>query len=349
MAILDEEMLRKHIKTETPAGAYLLFGEETYLKRMYAERLTALSVGEGMADFNLHRFEGGGALDDILQACEALPVMGECTCVTVRDLNVDTMGAQEFDTLCAAVADLPPTTVMLVWQDSLVFDQKTSSRCSKLIKVFEDCGHAARIKKRIGSALLKPLTAGAAKRGCTLDSVSANYLVSVVGDDFNTLLNELEKLCHFVGKGVITRQTIDEVCVKSLDATAFDLARALISNNSDRANRLLNTLFERRVKPQLIMGALIGVYVDMYRAKVALTNGKSAEFFAASFNYKGKEFRLKNAARDCSRLSVKSLRESLDILFKADLTIKTEYSDSMGSRLAIEKAMVRLMLAANTP
>ncbi|MCQ2463322.1 MAG: DNA polymerase III subunit delta [Clostridia bacterium] len=348
MAVIDEEGIKKIIKAGSPCGAFLIYGDEPYLKKLYAQKLVNAGVNGSMADFNLHKFEGADCTaEDIADACESLPVMSACSVVFVRNLNFDALNADDTELISAEITNLPETTLFVVWQDSLNFSQKSSAKAAKIIKLFEKYGYAVQISKRTGASLLKPMIAGAAKRGCRLDNAAASYLVSVVGDDYNTIFNELEKLCHYVGEGDITKQIIDSVCVKSVEATAFDLVKAIVSGNPDRASYLLGVLFTRKVEPIIIMGALINAYVDMYRAKVALVGGKNAEYFAGYFNYKNKEFRLRNAARDSSKLSIEQLRKSLDILYKADMTLKTEYSGNDGRRLAIEKAMVRLMLAAN--
>lgn len=348
MAVLDEDGIKKAIKAGSLSGAYLLYGDEPYLKKLYAEKLANAGLNGAMADFNLHKFEGrDSTAEDIADACEALPVMSQCNVVFVRNLNFDGLDAGDTELISQEIMNLPETTLFIVWQDSLDFSQKSSAKAGKIIKLYEKYGYAVQISRRTGASLLKPMIAGAAKRGCRLDNSAASYLVSVVGDDYNTIFNELEKLCHYVGEGDITKKIIDSVCIKSVEATAFDLVKAIVSGNPDRASSLLGVLFTRKVDPIMIMGALINAYVDMYRAKVALVGGKSAEYFAGYFNYKNKEFRLRNAGRDASGLSIEQIRKSLDILHKADMTIKTEYAGTDGRRLAIEKAMVRLMLTAN--
>ena len=57
----------------------------------------------------------------------------------------------------------------------------------------------------------------------------------------------------------------------------------------------------------MIAGALISSYVDMYRAKAALASGERVEAVAQAFNYKGREFRLRYAAQDASRLTLAQL------------------------------------------
>ena len=69
--------------------------------------------------------------------------------------------------------------------------------------------------------------------------------------------------------------------------------------------------------------------------------GVPAERLAAEFkSYKGKEWKLKNAARDGARMSLPVLRDCLDILAKADLTLKSSPGDPW---VVLEQTVTRLM------
>ena len=90
-----------------------------------------------------------------------------------------------------------------------------------------------------------------------------------------------------------------------------------------------------------VLGVLSTAYADLYRAKVAVAGGTEAGALAADFkSYKGKEFRLRNAARDAARLSVPALRDSLEILAGADRRLKTGRADE---RVLLEQTVARLI------
>ncbi|MDE7124363.1 MAG: DNA polymerase III subunit delta, partial [Eubacterium sp.] len=61
------------------------------------------------------------------------------------------------------------------------------------------------------------------------------------------------------------------------------------------------------------------------------------------YNYKGREFALRNAMRDCANLSVEQLRKSLDVLMEADNILKSTGTDK---KLVLEETMVKLLLVS---
>ena len=158
------------------------------------------------------------------------------------------------------------------------------------------------------------------------------------------MLNELDKLCAYAAGREITREDVDAVCIKSVEATAFDMIKSLLRGNYADAYQMLDTLFAQKTEPVMIAGALISSYVDMYRAKAALASGERTEAVAQAFNYKGREFRLRYAAQDASRLTLEQLRECLDVLGEADESLKSTRADK---RLVLEEAMLRLQCITN--
>ena len=65
-----------------------------------------------------------------------------------------------------------------------------------------------------------------------------------------------------------------------------------------------------------------------------------AELAADFPGYRGKEFRLQNAARDARRLALATLRQSLDILAQADGAFKTGRGSDW---VLLEQTAARLM------
>ena len=91
------------------------------------------------------------------------------------------------------------------------------------------------------------------------------------------------------------------------------------------------------------MAVLSSSYLDLYRVRASIQSGLSAQTPAQYFDYKGKEFRLRNAERDVRSLSLLALRESLDVLLETDAALK----GARGSRrIIMEKMIARLLLAA---
>ena len=341
MAFLSEQDFKKQISSGELPPLCLVFGDEDYLKKHYVSLLEKKSVDEAMAQFNLHRINGENfVFDELYQVSQSMPFMSDYSCVVVKDLAVDKMKNDDFDVLLDLLGDPPETCVMVFWMDGVQLDEK-KDKTKQFIEAVNQAGVVLRLDKMSGTALFKLLENGAKKRGCEMSRDSSSYLVKRVGDELNLLLNELDKLCFYKGGGEITRRDIDEICVRSLDASVFDLSKALVSGTAQQAFDILGDLLAQKEKPVVILGTLVSAYVDMYRAQVALASGENADAAASVFNYKRKEFRLKNAARNSANMSLEQIRSCLDILADADMRLK---STALDERRILEEVMLKLIL-----
>ena len=93
---------------------YLLYGEEKYLKEMYLKKLVKLAAPQGLEEFNLHRFDAGQMeVDDLIESCEALPMMAQQRCVVVEKFDFEALNAQDKAKVTELLEDPPETTVLL--------------------------------------------------------------------------------------------------------------------------------------------------------------------------------------------------------------------------------------------
>ena len=320
MAEFDEKQLKAHIKSGDFLPVYLFCGNEAYLKKFYSDSLCEKAVGKDFFDFNFQSFEGKNLdLRDVFDAAVMMPLMSEKRSVLVRDAGLESLNDNDAALLRAYLENPSESTVLVFLQSSAEFSLAKAKNAAELIKKH---GAVCVLDKRKGAELIKPLISSAAKQGCVLSYDAANYLVSVVGDDFNVLINELSKVCHFAGGGEISKEHIDEVAVKTDEAKIYDLTKFLLQKNFDKAYEVLSILLRQKTEPEYILGTIISAYVDMYRAKVSVTCGKGAEELSTAYGYGRLAFRLKNAARDASRLDLDTIRKCLDELAAADMKLK---------------------------
>ncbi len=332
---MNEAELKASLK-EGLAQVYVLYGEESYLVEQYMRLIVKHAVGDADDAFNCHRFDGQNAApEQIEEAVEALPLMTERTCVTVRDMDLATHRAA----LAALVRQMPETCVLVFWQMTVMPDRR--KEWQNFFADVADIGCVVNFARKTSADIIKLLVSGAKRRGCVLSSEDARLMTEQTGNDLHLLLGELDKLAALADGGTVTRAMIEQLGTKNLEAKVFDLSKALFGGRRAQAYTLLNQLLEQREEPVSILAVLSNAYADVYRAKVALAGGVSATALVTDFkSYKNKEFRLRNAARDASRLSVEALRACLDVLAQADSALKTGRGDN---RVLLEQTVARLM------
>lgn len=341
MPAVNESELKKQIKSGNFSRVYLIYGNESYLKHHYYNLLIKKTVDESFADFNLHIFQSPTDMQEIILAAEAMPMMSERTCVVIKDPKLSDLGDSGRKALIDFLSDVPETCVVIIC--FLTADAEAKG-FKELLSVCEKHGSALKLDKMGRPDLIKYVIKGASSRGCSIDYSVADYFIGLVGDNLTTVFNELEKLCANTGSGDITRENVDAVTVKNTEVKIFELSKNLVTGNCSKAFSILDSLIKQREEPISIMGTIIMCYVDMYRAKVASSGGHRPEEMMKVFNYGRNDFRLRNGAKNASKMSIGMLRESLEVLAKADESLK---STSIDQRLILEEAMIKLFLIAN--
>lgn len=345
MGKIGEAELKNQIKNNELSNVYFIYGEETYLKEFYVKKLKEKVVEPAFADFNFHQYEGKNtSMDEILQDAEMMPMMAQYSFLLVHDYPLD-KSASDVDALKEFFKDVPETCVLVFWYDSIEVDTKKNTKWRSIENAFAKAGSSVNLEKRTESDLVKLIVSSAKKRSCIIDSGNARYLISVVGSDIKTLFNELEKICGYVGEGEITKKNIDELAVKCLQARVYDLSKFILAGNSDGAYGVLNVLFAQKEEPISVLAVISSCYVDMYRVKCAKSANVNEMELSDYFNYKGREFLIRNAARDCRNISIVDLRKALDILSKTDELLK---STAIDKKLLLEETVAKLLFLRNS-
>ena len=341
MARIGEAKLKEQFKTNAFSNVYFIYGEESYLKEYYVKKLKDKLINSAFADFNFHQYESNNSsMDDILQSAQMLPMMDEYTLILVHDYPLNKSSA-DVDALKEFFKDIPESCVLVFWFDSIDIDTKKDSKWKSIEAAFSKAGSSVNLEKRSETDIAKLLVNSAKKRNCTINMNNARYLISVSGNDIQTLFSELEKICAYANSREITKQDIDSLAVKSLQARVYDLSKYILSSNSDGAFSVLNTLFAQKEEPISILAVISSCYIDMYRVKCAKTANVNENELAQFYSYKGREFLIRNASRDCRNITFKALRESIDALQKTDELMK---SSSIDKNLLLEETVAKLLM-----
>jgi len=144
----NEETLKQHIKNEELLPVYVLYGEESYLVGQYASKLCRRAMdGEDELDsFNLHRFDGLKCdFNEIEEAAEALPLMAERTCVTVRDYDVGTGDGHE--RLLTLLQEPNESCVLIFYYDAMKVSAAKNERWKTFLAAAEKSGEVVNVSE----------------------------------------------------------------------------------------------------------------------------------------------------------------------------------------------------------
>lgn len=340
MAIQYEDYLKKQLASNTALPAYILFGDDGFLKKNYMGKISKLTADSDDI-FDYAKFSADCDLQEVYDALAQLPVSADKKLVILCDYDFEHCSKSDSDKLNSLLSDTYDTSVFVLLLDSFEFDAKKSAKFKKLVSSVEKGnGAAVQLNHRRQPELVKLLCDGALKRGCKFEAIAARYLVETAGDDINTLQNELEKLCGFVNGGTITKEIVDEVCIKTPEASVYNLSKQIMAANTEGALKTLDDLFFMRIEPMIILYTVSSSYVDIFRVYACRTKGKSYSEAAKLYGYKGREFVLERAAQNLVKFDFNKLNLSFDALIKADKALKSFSADP---KTVLEQLTVRLI------
>ena len=347
MPYLTDSELGRALRQNELSPVYFLYGREVFLSEGYLRKIQEKAVQKGTESFNLQRFDGA-ELDmvSIQVAEEGMPMMSERKCVTVMNPNLEKMRKEDFEALLEIVKDPNPACVFIVYVNAFDLNVKKMARVRKFAEAAAKVGTVVEFSQRTQGDLVKFLKARFQKAGLTIETPAATAMIARCGSTLEILSGEADKLIAYKGEGAVTREDIELVARKSLEASVFDLSKLMLQNQYSRAFAVLEDLFQLREEPLAILGALNSAFLDLYRAKTAMLSSRTAEDVLALFpSYRGKEFRIRNAFRDVSKYSVVTLRGCLQILSDTDVQLKSTRCDD---KAAVEQAVAAILNLSNT-
>lgn len=140
----------------------------------------------------------------------------------------------------------------IIIEDSV---DKRTSEYKKLSKIAETKEFKFMDQKQIIAYIMKILE----KCSLKIDYKTAEYMAEVCGENKANIINELNKIVLYKGSGnTVDKETIDKVCVKTLNAKIFDMLNFIV--NKDHKNGIL-LLDELLIQKE----AIVKIYIMLYK------------------------------------------------------------------------------------
>ena len=274
---IELKHLKRELKEGNPGNLYIFWGEETYLRDYYLERLQKACVPDGMEGFNVHRFQGKTLdLQALNDAVDSLPMMSPRTFVQVDDYDLFKAPEAQRNAMTSLLDDLPDYCTLVFVYDTLEY--KSDARMRKLTRALKEKGLVVEFPPQQQDDLIDWIGRRFRAQGHDISGRDAQYLIFLCGDLMTGLIGEIEKIGAYAKEQRVTRSDIDAVAIPVLDAQVFRMTEALTKKDFDRAFSVLNDLLLMRQEPIMLLAVLGKHLRQLYSARVALESGKTSRF-----------------------------------------------------------------------
>jgi len=336
---LSEKELISFIKGGNSASLFLLYGPDEYSKNIcYRRIIKAVSPQAEPILFD------GQALDfqKLHEECVSVSFFSEDKCVCVRNPDIERFSTQQGEILYSIVSQKPDSTALVFIVKSHEVNTRSSAKWAKFVKTIEESGIVVECAEKSQNDVISMITSTAKKHGCSIEPSLAADFADRCLNDMLLIENDLVKLCAFAlekSDGVITLDAIEHLTARQLDYKAYEIVKQLINKQTNKALYILDSLFLQQVEAIAINSALASSFLDIYRVKMMQKYNHSVSELKDSFNYKGKDYKLRGAGYDAPKCSLGFLKNAISLLSQADVTLKSTKDDK---KTVMERTLVAI-------
>ena len=319
--------IQEDIKSGNFKSAYLLCGEEAYLKVQYKNKLLkALNPDDDTMNFN--HYEGRNIdVKELIDLCETMPFFADRRVVLLEDTG---FFKNKCDELADYMKELPDYLC-------LVFVEDEVDKRSKMYKAVKSCGRIGEFARQDEKTLMQ-WAAGILKReGKNITQRDMELLLNMTGIDMGNLRMELEKLITYTGdRNVVTRADIQEVCTTQTQNKIFDMVRAVTEKNQKRALDLYYDLLTLKEPPMRILFLLAKQFRQLLLVKEYTEEGVAQPEMASRLGVPS--FVVRNIASCARSYRISELRQAVTDFVDAEEAVKTgRLQDVLSVELLIVK------------
>ena len=218
--------LQEDIRTENFKNAYLLYGEEAYLRQQYKEKLVHALNPDGDT-MNFTKYEGKGIeIKEMIDLCETMPFFAPRRVILVENSGF-------FKNKCEELADYMKNLPDYL---HLIFVEEEVDRRSRMYKAVKACGRIAEFARQDEKTLMRWAAGILGKEGRKITTRDMELFLTKTGTDMGNIRMELEKLITYtVGRDVVTAEDIEAVCTTRTVNKIFEMVRAVTEKNQKKA------------------------------------------------------------------------------------------------------------------
>ena len=321
----------KNIQADIKSGnfkqAYLLYGDEAYLKQQYKHNLVKALNPDGDT-MNFNHYEGKGVdVKQLIDLCETMPFFADRRVILLEDTGFFKNKSEE---LADYMKELPDYLCM-------VFVESEVDKRNRMYKAVKACGTIAEFARQDEKTLMRWAAGILGKAGKKITQRDMELLLTKTGTDMGNLRMELEKLiCYTEGRDVVTAEDIEEICTTQTTNRIFDMVRAATEKNQKRALDLYYDLLTLKEPPMRILFLLAKQYRQLLQVKQFAEAGLAQQEMASKLGVPS--FAVRNIASCARAYTISELEQAIKDFVDAEESVKT---GRLEDKLSVELLIIK--------
>lgn len=301
------------------ANIYLFYGEEKYDLEQRVEKIKKefdnLEVG-----LNLFYITKDN-VDELSSCLQGVTFFGSSKLIIIKDTKL------KFNV--ELLKDLDEDIKVIIIEDSV---DKRISEYKFLSKIAECVEFKYMDEKQMVQYIMQILK----KYGIEVSFEIAQYMQSVCGEDKSNIINELQKLVIYLDEDkTVTKEIIDRVCSKTLNAKIFDVLSMIVNREREKAILMLDELLKQKEPIVKIYVMLYKQVKQMYMIKYMKEKNQSDISKALGIH----PFVYKNLSKSCDKYTLDELKQ---IIYEFDEYDKKTKIGEMDFEIGLKKIICNM-------
>ena len=322
MSIIDED-----IKSGKLNHIYLIYGEESFLRKQYKERLKkALAPDDDTMNYSY--FEGKDiSAGEIIDLAETMPFLSDKRAIIIEN---SPFFRSEGEKIAEYLNAVPETTY-------LVFVEETVDKRSKLYKSITKNGCVVEAGGLSEDKIITWILGILKKDNKKITQNTMHYLLGKIGTDMENIRSEVEKLsCYCYDREVITNEDIDAVCTTQINNQIFEMLDAMANKRQKTALQLYYNLLALKEPPMRILFLIGRQFNLLLQARMLKQKGYGDKTIAEKIGVP--PFAATKYLNQAGKFKIADLRRAVAECVEADEAVK---SGNRNDRLSVELLIIK--------
>ena len=325
--------LKNDFKINQFKSVYLLYGEESYLVRYYANLFAERLLTDTMMNHDVFEgkdFEAG----ELIDAAETLPFLSERRLVHVKDSGLLTTGRKDnTEALAKYLPTIPESTIM-------IFVETAVDKRNRLYKQIASQGRVVECQTPGEAELIRWVTNIFKKKKKVIQPQTAKLLLANVPKGMDSIYGEADKLGDFVGeRAAIEPEDILAICTRSLESRIFDLVGALCGGETKKALTQYHNMLSAKEQPLMVLAMMARQFRMVLQCMVCAEKRMSQPQIVQTLGLR--DYIVRECLKQAKNFTTNRLLEALYDCQDTDIRIKT---GRISGELGIELLIVRYSL-----
>ena len=265
--------LEKELKEAKLNSLYLLYGEEVFLIESNLKKIKKL-FGEIVPGINYVQIDDTN-VDNLISDIETPSFGYEKKLIIVKNSGLFKKEGKRKNTkiteLKEKIAEYFKNNISDIKYYNIIVFVEDEIEKNTLYKIIDKEGIVCNFEKQKPADIIKRLKAIFNAYKVNIDNEILKYLIEECGTSMQDLINESRKLIEYAGEdGTVSKQDIDLLCIKQIEAVIFTLTDSLGKKDIASAMQTLKNLIYNKEPIQKILITLYNHFKKLYFTKIAI-------------------------------------------------------------------------------